>query len=551
MNTPSSDEPAADAAADRAGSRPTRTRRQFLWGAGLGALTAGAAIGVGMPLIRGLASTPLPPRTTPVAPGSLRIDHVTVVDPRDGSRDDGVSILIRDGRIIAVGDVASLASVPGVQAVDGEGRFAVPGYNNMHSHALQAQNPALMMATMLAEGVTGMRQMLGTSEMLAHRAANRLPLSMNAPRLLAMPGDILTPFNAGSVDAVQKAIDAQYDAGADFIKMVLTDRDVFFAAVERAHAKGLRIAGHLPESVLPSEASAARFDSIEHLGASDGIWIETSSRRDELWATDDTGLPLPAWIAGLPGVGEIYTATSAKKLINPAAFDSPEAVAFKREAVQAFDEGAARALAATFVKNDTWHAPTLVRLRTQYLMDDVEYEKDPWLSLMTESTRRDYDDVLATFRALPDLTRESYREVYDAVLRVTKVLHDEGVPMMAATDGQGKAPGQRLQLEFQELAKAGIRPLDILRMATTAPARYLGRTATMGVIAPGADADLLLLASDPTVDVAALGSITAIVRDGHFLPAEDLDALIERLAEQPEEGAAPGFPTAATPYECC
>lgn len=551
MNTPSSDESASDANADHAGRRPGRTRRQFLGGAGLGALTAGVAIGVGMPLIRGWATAPLPPRAAPQVPGSLRIDHVTVVDPRDGGRQDDASILIRDGRIIAVGSLASLVFDPNVRTVDGAGRFAVPGYNNMHTHALQAQNPALMMATMAAEGVTGMRQMLGTSEMLAHRAANRLPLSVTAPRLLAMPGEILTPFNAGSVDAVQKAIDAQYDAGADFIKMVLTDRDVFFAAIERAHAKGLRIAGHLPESVLPSEASAAGFDSIEHLGASDGIWIETSSRRDELWATDDTGLPVPAWIAGLPGVGDVYTATTTKKLINPAAFDSPEAVAFKREAVQAFDEGAARALAATFVKNDTWHAPTLVRLRTQYLMDAAEYEADPWLSRMTESTRRDYDDVLETFRALPDLTRESYREVYDAVLRVTKILHDSGVPMMAATDGQGKAPGQRLQLEFQELAKAGIPPLDILRMATTAPARYLGRTATMGVIAPGADADLLLLASDPTADVAALGSITAVVRDGHFLRAEDLDALIERLTEQPAEGSALTFAAGASPYECC
>ena len=551
MTTPSSDEPASDATADHAVGRSTRTRRQFLWGAGLGALTAGAAIGVGMPLIRGLASGSLPPRRVPVAPGSLRIDHVTVVDPRDGSRHDDASILIRDGRIIAVADVASLASDPGVPTVDGAGRFAVPGYNNMHTHALQAQNPALMMATMLAEGVTGMRQMLGTSEMLAHRAANRLPLSVNAPRLLAMPGDILTPFTAGSVDAVQKAIDSQYDDGADFIKMVLTDRDVFFAAVERAHAKGLRIAGHLPESVLPSEASAAGFDSIEHLGASHGIWIEASSRRDELWAMDDTGLPLPAWIAGLPGVGGIFTATSEKKLINPAAFDSPDAVAFKREAVQAFDEDRARALAATFVKNDTWHAPTLVRLRTQYLMDSAEYETDPWLPLMTENARRDYDDVLATFRELPDITRQSYRDVYTAVLRVTKILHDEGVPMMAATDGQGKAPGQRLQLEFQELATAGIRPLDILRMATTAPARYLGRTATMGVIAPGADADLLLLASDPTLDVAALGSITAVVRDGHFIRAEDLEALIERLAEQPEDGSALGFARGAVAFECC
>lgn len=356
----------AEGSPDATPSRPAakkRSRRQFFAVAGATVLGAGLA-GAALPIVRHL-TTSRSPRVAPGAAGSLRIDHVTVIDPRDGTRQDDASILVRDGRIIAVGSPSSFPDARAADVIDGAGRFAVPGYNNMHTHAIQAENASLMMATMLAEGVTGMRQMLGTTETLRYRAEHRLPLGPDSPRLLAMPGDILTPFNAGSVDDVARVIDEQYDNGADFIKMVLTDRDVFFAAIERAHHVGLRIAGHLPESVLPSEASAAGFDCIEHLGASKGIWIESSSRRDALVGGVDTSLPFPGWVGGLPFFEEIFTARSAKTLINPAAFDPPEVAESLREAVSSFDETRARALAGVFVHNGTWHSPTLVRLRTQ------------------------------------------------------------------------------------------------------------------------------------------------------------------------------------------
>lgn len=521
----------SDASDASGASKGRRSRRQFLKIAGVSALGAGLAMSVGVPIIRNLTST-TPERVAPMRGGALRVDHVTVIDPRDGSRREGSSVLIQDGRVVAVGDAAAFPAAGDITIIDGAGRFAVPGYNNMHTHAIQAENPSLMMATMLAEGVTGMRQMLGTTELLTYRAEGRLPLTAETPRLLAMPGALITPFNAGSVDDVRRAIDDQYDNGADFIKMILTDRDVFFAAIARAHQKGIPIAGHLPESVLPSEAAAAGFDCIEHLGASNGIWIETSPMRDELWSQDDTALPVPAWVAGLPFMGEIFTATSARTLINPAAFDSPEVTEFMARAVTSFDEAKARELAQVFVKNNTWHSPTLVRLRTQYLMDDPEYQKDPWLSRMSETARANYDEVLNVYEELPETTRETYRQVYDTTLRLTKILHDEGVPMMAGTDGQGTVPGQQMQREFGELGKAGIAPLDILRMATTAPAAFLGRSATTGIIAPGADADILLLSSDPTASVANLGSISAVIRDGHHSTIDEVNARVERLTEQ-------------------
>jgi hypothetical protein len=79
----------------------------------------------------------------------------------------------------------------------------------MHSHALIAECPGLLLATMLAEGVTGFRQMSGTPKLQKARDEGRLPLGLYAPDLLAMPGDLLFPFNAGSPTKARAEVDRQ------------------------------------------------------------------------------------------------------------------------------------------------------------------------------------------------------------------------------------------------------------------------------------------------------------------------------------------------------
>jgi hypothetical protein len=68
---------------------------------------------------------------------------------------------------------------------------------------------------MLAEGVTGFRQMSGSDKRLAERRAGTLPIGREAPAALETPGELLTPFNAGSPQAVEAAIRHQKEAGAE------------------------------------------------------------------------------------------------------------------------------------------------------------------------------------------------------------------------------------------------------------------------------------------------------------------------------------------------
>ena len=468
----------------------------------------------------------------------LRIENVTVVDPRDGSRRVDVSIHVRNGTITAV-STSSAADGSGAEewAVDGGGRFAVPGYINMHTHVLQADRPDLFLATMLAEGTTGMRQMAGSEELLDARAQSRLEFTRYAPGVLAMPGALLMPFNANDVGDVERLIAEQKQQGADFIKVVDVDREVFFAAVNAAHHHGLRIAGHLPHSVTPLEASEAGMDCIEHLGTGGNVWFETSADGAALRTeADDAGTGrIPGWLNGLPFAEHLFSTDlvqrrTKKMLLNPALLDSAESVALLRRALDSFDDAAAEHLVGVFARHTTWHTPTLVRLRTQYRADDPAYADHPWLAMLSEDDRRDLHETRNRFLALPADTRATYHDCYDMSLRLVGMMHSAGVPIMAGTDGPSASPGQDLASEFRELAAAGLGPLDVLRSATTAPAAYLNRSRDLGAIDVGMKADFLLLDADPLSSVEGLTRIAAVVRSGHVIPRDEIRSVVDQLS---------------------
>ena len=111
-------------------------------------------------------------RNVAVDSGSTRtllLDGGTIVDPRDGSITVNVSVRMRNGRIVEVSPREAAREDPGTERIDAAGRFIVPGYNDMHSHALNLADPSASLALMLAEGVTGFRQMSGSPALLKQR----------------------------------------------------------------------------------------------------------------------------------------------------------------------------------------------------------------------------------------------------------------------------------------------------------------------------------------------------------------------------------------------
>ena len=86
-------------------------------------------------------------------------------------------------------------------------------------------------------------------------------------------------------------------------------------------------------------------------------------------------------------------------------------------------------------------------------------------------------------------------------------------------------PGATLHDELVELVQAGLKPVDALRSATLTPAQFLGLANSMGQIAPGMAADLVLLDADPLEDIRAVRKVDAVFTRGRYFAREDLDRL--------------------------
>lgn len=109
--------------------------------------------------------------------------------------------------------------------------------------------------------------------------------------------------------------------------------------------------------------------------------------------------------------------------------------------------------------------------------------------------------------------------------------------MMAGSDtgGEWVIPGLGLHQEFDMLAQAGLTPLEVLQMTTLNGAQFLGRTATMGTVEVGKNANLVVLSADPMQSAQNLHAITGVVRAGAYYSSAFLNstkaAAAKRLAE--------------------
>jgi imidazolonepropionase-like amidohydrolase len=109
---------------------------------------------------------------------------------------------------------------------------------------------------------------------------------------------------------------------------------------------------------------------------------------------------------------------------------------------------------------------------------------------------------------------------FQNVLRTVAALHKAGVDILAGTDASAPAPGlgglahgASLHDELQQLVRAGLTPVEALRAATSTPARRFD-LGDRGRIAPGLRADLVLVAGDPTTNIADTLTIKKVWKRG-------------------------------------
>lgn len=408
----------------------------------------------------------------------------------------------------------------------------MPGYLDMHTHALpNADKQPSVWPLLLASGITGIREMGGSPELIqrakglnADSAAGRV----DAPEIVQIPGDIL--IGIMSAEQAIARVQQQKAMGADFIKLVVANRDGTLGVIAEGKKNGLAVAGHLPLAIRAQEASDAGWKSVEHLGSGMGNGLDCAADEADVRRAVLTG-------GGAPPV------MSPLAIISPLLYRELDAKFYQR-VYNSYDEGKCTALARTFASNGTWQVPTLIRLRTAAFSDDQQYRASPDLAYVDKATRALWEQLAQQFPTkVSPASAATFRQYYGLQQKLVKLYSMNGVKMLAGSDlgGIWVVPGVSLHQEFRELAAAGLSPLHILQMATLNGAEYLGREASMGTVEAGKNADLVLLDANPVEDAANLSRIAGVFRNGKYLSKLTLDGMKRAVAEgyqsQPMKGA--------------
>jgi imidazolonepropionase-like amidohydrolase len=457
------------------------------------------------------------------------IQNASIVNTRDGSILAATSVVLDGGKITRI--TPAHANVGGTAiAVDGSGKFLIPGLLDMHTHYFdnptdQPQTAALL----VANGITNIREMRGSSDLVqaaAQQNAARAAGTLDVPEILVIPGDPigLTAIAAStSAAAAIQEVDKQKAYGAGFIKSFRANRDATLAFLAEAKSQGMYVAGHLSQSVSAKESVAAGWKAIEHLGAGLTILLDCSANEDSIRA-----------------------AVVAAGNNNP----------FYQPILDSYSDPKCQALAQTFATSGTWHTPTLLKLRTGLVANDPAYLNDPNLIYVPKATRAAWAGAAQAFTASNDATLMATKLAYfNKEQTLPKLLKQNGVRLMAGSDTSSVPnwviAGFSLHQEYKMLAAGGLSPLDILQMTTLAGAQFMNRESTMGTVEEGKNADLVLLDANPIADVANLDKISAVFLRGKYLSKTALDKMKADVAafyaSQTAQQAAHALSAAAVP----
>jgi imidazolonepropionase-like amidohydrolase len=428
--------------------------------------------------------------------------NANMVDTTSGKTILAQTIIVRDGKIEAVGSTDALP-VPGdTIRIDATGKTLIPGLYDMHVHISPA-NPdegesmedALargrsFVQVFLTSGVTTIRSMAGTPLHLALREQVATGKAI-APRIFSCGPILETRFTFAEMaqfgelvttrDEARAAVRRQKADGYDFIKVYNDiDAEIYDAITETAREVGIKVVGHVAFQKGLDGALAARQDSIEHLRSYD--FAADTRTGDVPWERYK---------------GWLYT-TQAR-----------------------LDELAERTAEA-----GVWNAPTMIIDNNIRADDEMDKPHDPLPDYLPEWMVREMTsvDLDAIFSSEARTILKDGRAARGAMVAA---LDRVGAGLLAGTDCPGCSlmPGRSIVQELELMVEAGLSPWRALRTATVNAAEFLGE-AGEGVIAPGARADMVLLDADPLQDVSALRKQSGVMANGRWLPKAEIEAII-------------------------
>jgi uncharacterized Ntn-hydrolase superfamily protein len=442
------------------------------------------------PYARPLAAQPYETLSRPVrefvsvsAPHVV-IEDVYLIDGTGAPPRREMSVVIRDGRIIAVGPTPEVGRPAGAEVIDGRGHTLAPGFVMVHEHMFYPAgggryntNQVSFPPLYLAGGTTTIR----TGGSLDPYTDLRIRAEVEAGRHVGPHMDVTGPYLEGpggfawAFPVLATPRDARdhvnfwADRGVTSFKAYnVIDRSTLGAAIMAAHARGLKVTGHLC-SVTYREAADLGIDNLEH-----GFFAATD------WVADKSLDRCPR------GAAQTYLDLDI------------ESSSFTDLVDHLIERGVALTSTLTVVERRAPGRPPPPEGARSSMLPEL---RDIVMRGLTraEQPGNPAGELLAKYMAME------------------KAFYDAGGMLLVGTDPTGAGdvvPGYANQRAVQLLMEIGLTVEQAIEVATRNGARYLQLEGDLGTVEVGKRADLVLMRGDPGADPEALRRMVTVFKDG-------------------------------------
>ncbi len=415
----------------------------------------------------------------------VALTGVRLVDGTGAPAAEGRTVVLEDGRILAVGPDGQVDIPEGAEVLDREGHTLIPGFIGLHDHTFYTTSARSVQINFsaprlyLASGVTTVR----TTGSASPYAEARLKRSIDRGQVPGPDMYITGPYITGAEEGTghmyvaetpedaRRVVAYWAEEGATWFKAYTRiTRDALGAAIREAHDHGLKFTAHLC-SVTFSEAVDLGIDNLEH-----GYFVNTG------WYPDKEPDVCPEGfrehLAGLDVQGPEVGATIRKMVDNDVALTSTLAV-------------------------------------YELIVPGRPPLRERTLNALAPGPR---DEYLATREEIAARADESYMpEVFRKAQAFEKRFHDEGGLLAAGVDPTGiggALPGFGDQRNFELLVEAGFEPVEAIMVMSANGAKVLDVYDEVGSIEPGKRADLVLIDGNPLEDAGEIRNVTTVFKHG-------------------------------------
>ena len=412
------------------------------------------------------------------------LGHVRVIDGTGAPARENQTLIIRDGNIAAVGAASTVTVPAGVTTIDMTGRTVMPGLVMLHEHLYYTTGPGVygqlgvsFSRLYLAGGVTTMRTAGNTNGIMDINLAARIKsgelagpaIDATAPYLNG-PNTFLQMHAVKTAEEARRHVAYWAEQGATSVKAYMqVSREALKAGIDEAHRRRMKVTGHLC-SVTYGEAADLGIDNLEH-----GFFAATDFVPDK---QPDV----------CPGQGR------GQQSVNDVDPNGPAFNALVRKLVER-----RVALTSTLTVFET-----LARARPT----------PPGLEVLTPQLR---DAYMRAYDRVQQNQQSVVTTLFTKDMALERAFVRAGGLLVAGTDptaAGGVVPGFANQRQLELLVEAGFSPVEAISIGTLNGAKYLGNDGRIGSIAPGKQADLVVVLGDPSRTIGDVRRVETVFKQG-------------------------------------